>query len=306
MLKFRCGFAVVACAVLLTACSSSKSAKSSTPTAPAPGPAAITVAGTSVAYDATIAAMLPKAIASNKTLKDITYDNAPPDTFVQNGKTVGWEVDLGRAAAAVLGLKYEVTTSGAFDTFIPGLQNGRWDVSFSSLIQSPPRLKQIDVVTYYSVGTQFASKAGSSLAIATPTDVCGHKVATLGGSVFVDQLNAIQKLCSPGGKGKITIQSYPTAANMILAVANGRAELFTNSANQLAYTLKQTPGQFQASKLNYAPVAEGVGVTKGTGLSKAIAAAMDKLISTGTYGAVMKQWGLDTGLATKATIYSGS
>lgn len=248
--------------------------------------------------------MVPKAIASGQILKDITYDNAPPDTFVQNGKTVGWEVDLGQGAAAVLGLKYAVTTSGAFDTFIPGLQNGRWDVSFSSLIQSPERLKQIDVVTYYSVGTQFASKAGSSLAIAAPTDVCGHKVATLGGSVFVDQLNAIQKLCIKGGKSKITIQSYPTTANMTLAVANGRAELFTDSANQLAYILKKTPGQFQASKLNYEPVAEGVGVTKGTGLTKAIAAAMDKLISSGTYAAVMKKWGLDTGLAAKSTIYT--
>jgi polar amino acid transport system substrate-binding protein len=212
-------------------------------------------------------------------------------------------VDLGRAAAAVLGLKYQVTTSGAFDTFIPGLQNGRWNVSFSSLIQSPDRLKQIDVVTYYTVGTQFASKSGSSLSIVQPTDVCGHTVATLGGSVFVDQLKAIQKLCDGAGKSKISIQSYPTAANMTLAVANGRAELFTNSANQLAYTIKQTKGQFKASKLNYEPVAEGVGVTKG-GLSKAISAAMDKLISSGTYAAVMKQWGLDTGLVQKSTIYS--
>jgi polar amino acid transport system substrate-binding protein len=337
-LKYRSGIAVLAFAMLLTACSSSKSASSAPASSPGAGsssaasaaspagsssaasaasPAAssnpaspasagaVTVDGAPVAYDATVAAMLPPAIASSKTLKDITYDNAPPDTFVLNGQTVGWEVDLGRAAAVVLGLKYVVTTSDAFDTFIPGLQNGRWDVSFSSLIQSPDRLKQIDVVTYYSVGTQFASKAGSALAIAQPTDVCGHTVATLAGSVFVDQLTAIQALCTAGGKPKITVQSYPSASNMTLAVANGRADLFTDSANQLAYILIQTPGQFQASALNYEPVAEGVGVTKSNGLSKAIGAAMDDLINTGVYAAVMKKWGLNTGLATSATVYTG-
>lgn len=309
--RYRSGAALLACALLIASCSSTtSSSKSSSPpsagtgsSTAAAGGGSISLYGTTVAYDASIAAKLPKAIADSKTLKDITYDNAPPDTFVKDGTTVGWEVDLGRAAATVLGLKYDVTTSGAFDTFIPGLQNGRWDVSFSSLIQSTERLKQIDVVTYYTVGTQFASKAGSSLSIVQPTDVCGHTVATLGGSVFVDQLKAIQKLCASAGKAKITIQSYPTAANMALAVANGRAELFTNSANQLAYTLQQTPGQFKASQLNYEPVAEGVGVSKG-GLSAVIGAAMDKLIQSGTYAAVMKRWGLNTGLVTKSTIYT--
>lgn len=267
--------------------------------------AAVTVAGVEVSVDPDIAATLPASIKEAGVLKNITYDNAPPDTFVDKaGKTVGWEVDLGTAMAAVLGLKLETTTSGAFDTFIPGIQNGRYNVSVSSLIQTPERLEQIDVVTYYNVGTEFGSKVGSPLEIAEPTDLCGHTVSTLGGSAFVDQLEDVNKLCSSGGKPAIEVQAYPATGNMTLAVANGRAELFATSANQLAYIIQEAPGQFEAEELNYEPVAEGAGVTKGIGLTQPIAAAMDKLIETGAYEAVMKKWGITSGLVDEATIYS--
>ena len=271
----------------------------------AAAPATTTVAGVQIAADPAIAATLPAAIKDAGVLKNITYDNAPPDTFVdKDGKTVGFEVDLGAALAAVLGLKMEMTTSGAFDTFIPGIQNGRYNTSISSLIQTPERLKQIDVVTYYNVGTEFGSKVGNSLEISQPTDLCGHKVSTLGGSAFIDQLKAINKMCTSGGKPEIEVQAYPATGNMTLAVANGRAEMFATSANQLAYIIQQAPGQFEAEALNYEPVAEGAGVTKGIGLTQPIADAMDKLIQTGAYEAIMKKWGITTGLAEKATVYS--
>jgi polar amino acid transport system substrate-binding protein len=294
--------AIGASAVVLAACGSSGGGSSSKP--PSAASTSTTIDGVKVSMDPQIAAKLPAAIKKSGTLKDITYDNAPPDTFVLNGTTVGWELDIGAGIAAVLGLKFDVTTSDAFETFIPGIQNGKFNVSVSSLIQTPQRLQQIDVVTYYNVGTEFAAKAGSTISITTPTDVCGHTVATLAGSAFVDQLNAINKLCSAAGKPAIKIQPFPSAANMTLAVSNGRDQLFTDSANQLAYIIKQAPGQFVAGALNYDPVAEGAGVTKGIGLTQPVADAVNKLIATGAYAAIMKKWGISAGLVTSAHIYS--
>ncbi len=298
--------AVMIGAALLSGCG--RSSNSGTGAAPSGSPSAAgmttTVAGVQVTTDPAIAASIPAAIRSTGVLKNITYDNAPPDTFVKGGQTVGWEVDLAQAAATVLGLKLETTTSGAFDTFIPGIQNGRYNASISSLIQTPERLKQIDVVTYYRVATGFAKKAGSPITVAEETDVCGHKVATLSGSAFVDQLKAINKACAGAGKPAISVQLYPAAANATLAVANGRAELYASSSNQLSFMVAQTPGKFELTDLQYEPVDEGAGITKGSGLSKPFAAAMDKLIETGAYEAILKKWGITTGLVDSATVYS--
>jgi len=297
--------AVVLGALALTACGGSSSSVTAKPSdAPSASGISTTVAGVQVQTDTAIAASVPAAIRGAGVLKNITYDNAPPDTFVKDGTTVGWEVDLAQSVATVLGLKLESTTSGAFDTFIPGIQNGRYNTSISSLIQTPVRLKQIDVVTYFKVATGFTKKAGSPITVAQPTDVCGHKVATLSGSAFVDQLKVIDKLCAAASKPKISLQLYPAAANATLAVANGRAELYSASSDQLSYMISQTPGKFELTDLEYDPVDEGAGVTKGSGLSKPFAAAMDKLIASGAYGAILKKWGITVGLVDKATVYS--
>ena len=293
---------------MLTSCGGSSGSSTAAPSTGTPSSPGITttVAGVSVTTDAAIAASVPEAIKSRGVLKNITYDNAPPDTFVKDGKTVGWEVDLAQAVATVLGLKLEMTTSGAFDTFIPGIQNGRYDASISSLIQTPVRLKQIDVVTYFSVGTGFAKKAGSAITVTQPTDICGRKVATLSGSAFVDQLKAIDKMCAAAQKPAIVEQLYPAAANATLAVANGRAELYASSSDQLSYMVTQTPGKFELTDLEYDPVDEGAGITKGSGLSKPFAAAMNKLIESGTYETILKKWGITVGLVKTAKVYSSA
>jgi len=53
-------------------------------------------------------------------------------------------------------------------------------------------------------------------------------------------------------------------------------------------------------------VPEGAGLTKGLGLSKPIADAMDVLIKSGAYAAIMKKWSITDGLVDHATVYSDS
>src|ERR1700744_2088933 len=77
----------------------------------------VTIDGHTVSTNAKLAATVPASVRSTG-MTDITYNNAPPDEQVVNGKNVGWEIDLGRAVAAMLGLKWNLTTSGNFDSFI--------------------------------------------------------------------------------------------------------------------------------------------------------------------------------------------
>jgi polar amino acid transport system substrate-binding protein len=262
----------------------------------------VTVQGQEITTDATLASQVPAPNRASGVMNDISYNNAPPDTFVKDGELVGWEIDLGQAVAAVLGLKWQATASGAFDSFIPGLQNGRYDVSFTSFIQTPERLKQIDIVTYFDVGTGFAVKAGSGLAISKETDVCGHSVAVLAGSAFIQQINSIK--CADAGLEPVKVQSFPSDAAAELAVSSGRAEVYSSSLNQLEYLLQQTSNGFEIQPLNFMPTPQGAGVTKGTGLAKSVGDAMDYLIKSGAYAAIMKHWGLTNGLVTQAKVYA--
>jgi polar amino acid transport system substrate-binding protein len=302
----RAAAAVAAFAMICSiaaACGSSKD-DSSTSSASSSGSTAgkLTIAGHSIAADPTLVAELPAAVKSKGVLADITYNNAPPDESVVDGKLVGWEVDLGAAVAAELGLKWQPTASGAFDSFIPGLQNGRYNTSFTSFIQTPERLKQIDIVTYYNVGTGFAVKAGNALAINAPTDLCGHSVAVIEGSAFIQQLQGIK--CSAAAKPAVKVQSFPSDSAAELAVSSGRSEVYSSSEDQLSWLISKAANQFKLQPLDYMPVPEGAGVTKGSGLAKPIADAMDKLIQSGVYKAVMAKYSITEGLVDKATVYS--
>jgi polar amino acid transport system substrate-binding protein len=284
---------------LVAACSSSKGGSAS-------GSKSVTIDGQHITTDSKLAAELPAAVKKKGELTDITYNNFPPDSSVVGGKLVGWEVDLGAAVAAELGLKWNPTASGNFDSFIPGLQNGRFNASFTSFIQTPARIKQIDIVTFYNVGTGFAVKKGSSLSIKAPTDLCGHSVAVLEGSAFIQQLQGVK--CAAANKPAVNVQSFPSDSAAQLAVNSGRSEVYAASEDNLSWLIKQTEHQFVLQSLDYMPVAEGAGVTQGIGLAKPIADAMDKLIQSGAYKAIMAKWsltgGVTGGLVTKASIYS--
>lgn len=260
----------------------------------------VTIAGHKITTNARLAASVPKKVRA-VGLEDITYNNAPPDEQVINGVNVGWEIDLGRAVAAELGLKWKLTTSANFEEFVPGLQNGRYNTSFTSFIQTPARLKQIDIITYYNVGTGFAVKKGSSIKIRKPADLCGHTVAVIEGSAFIQQIESIN--CKRFGKPAVKVQSFPSDSAAELAVSSGRVQVYSSSEDQLSYLIQKTAHQFVLQPLNFDPVPEGAGVTKGLGLSKPIANAMNALIRSGAYKAIMKKWSITYGLVKHATIY---
>ena len=62
------------------------------------------------------------------------------------------DVDLGHAIGDLLGLKFNFVNS-TFDTIIPGLESGKYDIGMSSFTDTKEREATVDFVTYYSAGT---------------------------------------------------------------------------------------------------------------------------------------------------------
>ena len=133
---------------LVAGCGSSK--KSSTTTSSSTTTAS---SSSSPGVDSTVAAQVPSKFKSKTIVvaADATY--APNEFIASNGHTVvGMDPDLAQALSAVMGTKVKVVNA-TFDSIIPGLASGKYDLGVSSFGDTKEREKTVDFVTYFSAGT---------------------------------------------------------------------------------------------------------------------------------------------------------
>jgi polar amino acid transport system substrate-binding protein len=184
---------------------------------------ATTTGTTTSTVNSQIAAEVPAKVKSKGTLTvaaDATY--APNEFIGANGKTVeGMDPDLADALAGVLGLKIKVVNA-SFDTIIPGLASGKYDLGMSSFTDSKEREKVVDFVTYFSAGTSFYVKAAGGPTINSLADLCGHSVSVERGTVQADDSTAQSKKCKAAGKAAVTVHVFPDQNAANLALSSGR------------------------------------------------------------------------------------
>src|SRR5262245_9873950 len=141
----------------LAGCGSSSKTTSSSSTAPT------STSATATAVDPAIAATVPAKIKTKGTLNVASEAQYAPNEFIApDGHTViGMDADLIRALAAVMGLKVNIINSN-FETIIPGLAAGRYDIGMSSFTDTKEREKTVDFVTYFQAGISFYSKTSTN------------------------------------------------------------------------------------------------------------------------------------------------
>src|SRR3954468_14337533 len=107
-----------------------------------------------------------------------------PNSFVdpKNRDVVGYEVDIGRAIAAKLGVK-PVFKQLAVAARIPELQQGRVDILAASLTHNKEREALIDFsLSTFITGQKVMTKKASG--ITQPAQLAGQKVLTVKGSTM--------------------------------------------------------------------------------------------------------------------------
>ncbi|GAA4600088.1 polar amino acid transport system substrate-binding protein [Actinoplanes octamycinicus] len=240
----------------------------------------------SAAADTSLADKVPAGIKSAGKLvigTDSTY--APSEFIDTDGKTiVGFDVDLFNAVGQKLGLKTEWQTA-KFDSIIPGVGSGKYNVGVSSFTINADRLKEVNMISYFSAGTQWAAKTGATI---NPDDACGKKIAVQTSTVQADDIAARSKKCTEAGKPKITIDQYQAqsdATNAMLA-----------DSPVTAYAVKQTGGQLALLGDIYDSAPYGYAVGKDqTEFANVIAEAVKALIADGTYKTILDKWGVAAG-----------
>jgi polar amino acid transport system substrate-binding protein len=246
----------------------------------------------SVSADADLNAKLPEKIRTAGKIKIGTDASYAPNQFTEGDKIVGSEVDLFDAVAKKLGVQAE-WENAPFATLIPGVTSAKYDLSVSSFTVNDERLKQVQMVSYFNAGTQWATAAGNPKGV-DPQNPCGKTIAVQKATVQdLDDLPVRQKKC---GSNPMTIQQYAGQDTVTAAVATGKADAMLADSPVTAYAVSKSGGKLELLGDVYDAAPYGVVVAKDQPeLAQAVADALTAMKADGSYEEILKAWGTEGG-----------
>jgi polar amino acid transport system substrate-binding protein len=228
----------------------------------------------------------------------VSVGGTPPGTtYLADGKTLtGQDVDFTKAVARVLGIELKVEQA-SFEAVLPALDSGKYDFGASNFGVTDERRKTIDFVTYINDGQGFATRKDSELPKVTDLkQLCGLNVATGAGTTFEATLEENKHLCTDAGKKAYQVQTYAEQSAVWSSLQQGRSDVVMSTINGLRYAVAHQEGLKFLNEYHRLDV--GFAFKKGTKLAPAFQAAVNKLLSDGTYDRILKKWGT-TGSAIK-------
>lgn len=241
-----------------------------------------------------IAALLPSKVTdSGKLQVGVNIPYAPNEFKDENGKIVGFDVDLMNAVAAVLGVE-AVFNQADFDKIIPAIQSGSYDLGMSSFTDSKEREKTVDFVTYYSAGIQWVQRPDKPV---DPNNACGLRVAVQTTTTEdIDEVPAKSEACVAEGKppiDKIKYDSQDDAANALIL---GRVDALSADSPVTGYAIKRSKGRMEAAGEPFDSAPYGWPIVKGSALGPALQQAMQYLIDNGVYQQIAQTWSVEAGV----------
>ncbi|WP_371517141.1 ABC transporter substrate-binding protein [Kitasatospora sp. NBC_01300] len=296
----------LAAALALTACGGASSgataelapAKGST----APNGAVVNLAAdqnrvTTAKVDA-IAALVPEEIRRKGTLAVVdSLGTTPPlDFYANDDRTIiGVEPDIATLVGNVLGLKVEFNPVSWENIFV-GLDSGKYDVGLSNITVTEARKEKYDFATYRLDVLGFEARKGSGLKVAGARDLAGRSVGVSSGTNQEKLLISWSEENTRNGLKPIDIK-YFQGTEFYLALSSGRIDAYVGPNPSLAFHVAQT-GETEIVGTYSGGGADVLGkiaatTRKGNGLVQALNGALNEVIRNGSYGQVLKRWGLD-------------
>ena len=266
-------------------------------------PAVGTPAGQGVhalVVNAKAVALLPAAVKSSGVLRIAIPTNEPPTQFYLEGTRylTGVNPDVARLIGEALGLRVEIKVVN-FDSIIPGMAAGRYDMTVSSMTPTDKRIAVIDFVDYLQIGSTIAVAKGRPHL--TQDTLCGKRVGVLIGSYqLTTYLPDYTQKCLASGRPAIDAAQFQDTRQAISALTSTRLDAVLADSPILEYAATQDANVEVSQSYDFTPVA--VGVTKEPVLVNAVAAALDAVITSGAYHEVLVKYGLDSATITQARV----
>lgn len=301
---------VIACAATLAlplaACADPQAAPTGAATTSAPGATPSSVSAYDVSDIPTvdaIAALVPTDVKARGTLRNgASADYAPAEFLGDDSQTAqGYDVDITRALAKVMGLSEGTTTHAEFPTIIPALGT-KFDVGISSFTITSEREQQANLVSYVEVGSAFGVAKGNPKNF-DPTNPCGKTIGLQTGTAQEDYARELSEKCVAAGQDKITIMPHDLQTDIATKVIGGQYDATFADSTVIGYTASVSGGQIEqvGDVIESAP--QGVAINKDDAqLTAAVQQAMQYLMDGGYLADILARYGAQDAALTSAQL----
>lgn len=225
----------------------------------------------------------PSVEQTSSTLVIATSPDFPPFEALENGEVVGIEVDLLSLICEDMGLTPEIQQMD-FESVLPGVQSGKYDVGMSGISVTPSREKNVLFTVPYCLAAQAI--------VVTEGSPITDKADLEGKTVSVQTATTAEIYCMENG---YTVNSYAANSDAQLALTTGKVDAWVIDDLTAADMVKVYNAEHddQLVILPEAMTTEpyAFALAKGnTELAEAMNASLEKLIADGTVAALFEKY----------------
>ena len=211
-----------------------------------------------------------------------TEGTFPPYEYYDNGQLVGIDIEVAGAIAEKLGMKLE-TTDIAFDSIIPGVQAGKYDIGMAGVTVSEERLQQVNFSDSYATGVQVVIvKEGGK--VQSLDDMADAIIGTQSGTTGF--------IYASSDFGDDHVKSFTKTTDAVEALTNGQVDcvLLDNAPAEALVDANPDAG---LSILETAYTVEDYAIAinkENTDLQAKINAALAELVADGTLQSIIDKY----------------
>lgn len=226
---------------------------------------------------------------SNITNKDVysvaTSADYPPFEFLQDGKIVGFDIDLIHAVAEKLKIKIQVNDM-SFDGILGSLASNRTDMAISSISATQERKKAIDFSDeYYS--TKQVLVCSDLSPVHNITDLTGMVIGVQAGSIYEIFANNDLREKAAG----LTIKALPRIPELVQEVKTRRISCILMGDKEAEGLMKNNEGlRLVSTGEDDTGFAVAIALPKGSPLREKINLALADLNADGTIEKLKQKW----------------
>lgn len=224
--------------------------------------------------------------SNEKVLTMATNAEFPPYEYYEGEKVVGIDAEVAALIADELGMKLEIVDTD-FDSIIPGVTGGKYDMGMAGMTVTEDRLKSVNFTTSYATGIQsIIVKEGSAITCAD--DLFGDGKYKIG--VQTATTGDLYSTWDIEDAGLGTVERFNKGADAVAALVAGKVDcVIIDNEPAKAFVAANTGLTILATE--YAVEDYAICYAKGNDeLGQKINAALEKLIAEGKVAEIVDKY----------------
>lgn len=221
------------------------------------------------------------AASGSAKLTVATNAEFEPFEYMEGKKIVGIDVDISTAIAKDMGKTLEVNNMD-FDSVIPAITTGKFDLGVAGISKTPDREKSVDFSEPYYTAKNVIIIKDTNTAVTGKASLKGKKIAVQKGTTGDDLATSVT--------GDANVDRFDASADAILELKNGRADAVIIDSFPAAKFVKANPGLKILSE-SFDSEQYCIAVKKGnTALLSEVNKVIEKLKSDGELDKIVKNY----------------